>query len=323
VEKGKQSTRNQEMMSSSSSKDMLMRNAAPLSETPAGHSQSHQSHGHGHGHSHSNSKEEVGHRHRISIEDPQRNKARRRDLDDDHSMSSSDFRSQSRLSLATVDSDPGPHRSRHRAGANTNSSYSVISRATSVSSLRTSYSAQRGFSPSARSSASLEQGFITDFNENISMGSQNGGAPSPGPGSDLGSPSLQRLSLHTAGHQSPPWVPAQSPPPMQSDNLLARRLAHSAFTSTLPPIAAAVTPPASSAHMQLGLGSPNSPFDTMQRLPTGQSSPGLAPQSVIPMFQVPPLPPEAIPNSQNAPGHDRLPPFSHLASVADGASEGR
>ena len=108
-----------------------------------------------------------------------RSKARRRDLDDDHSMSSSEVHSISRMSMisfASGDSDPGPARAfRQRA---THSVYN-LPRATSISSLRTS--SGRDFSPSARSSNSIDHQFAREFHERATFepGLSDTGSPPP------------------------------------------------------------------------------------------------------------------------------------------------
>ncbi|KAG8959796.1 hypothetical protein FRC00_001229 [Tulasnella sp. 408] len=164
-----------------------------------------------------------------------RHKARRRDADDDHSMSSSDVDSVSWFtarSRSTVDSDSGPGRHRmpmpgssKRGGTigpyPSAGNSSVINRATSVSNLRAGpapSSFSRGFSPSARSSTSLEQPFIAEFDElgfhqdgrGPFRGHPNGATagsftgPSEmhaGMGATMVSPPMQNLSL--AGSSDP------------------------------------------------------------------------------------------------------------------------
>jgi hypothetical protein len=126
---------------------------------------------------------------RHSEEDDRYHKARRRDQDDDHSMSSADMHSMGRRSMAslssmlTTDSDPGPRRG--------NGAYAKINRTTSVNSLRSGGTANSGggngaWSPSARSSNSLDHGFIADFaslgaGEQHSVGMAMSGSPSPPP----------------------------------------------------------------------------------------------------------------------------------------------
>ncbi|KAF8318640.1 hypothetical protein DL93DRAFT_317268 [Clavulina sp. PMI_390] len=117
---------------------------------------------------------------------PQRSrKSRRRDMDDDHSMSSADTRPpHRRLSITTVDSDPGPGRPMPPQRLRERQSAMNMNRAPSHSSLRsalsTGNSSLRGYSSSARSSTSLELGFVENFAQ-ASMGTGHG-PPPPGAG---------------------------------------------------------------------------------------------------------------------------------------------
>jgi len=140
-----------------------------------------------------------------------RSKARRRDLDDDHSMSSSEVHSISRMSMisfASGDSDPGPTRTmRVRPAHNVYN----IPRAISISSLRTS--SGRGFSPSARSSNSMDHQFVREFHERATLNFD-------GQLSDTGSPPpLHDLSLSpTQTHsQWPSGDRGHSPHPHMQD----------------------------------------------------------------------------------------------------------
>ncbi|KZT44380.1 hypothetical protein SISSUDRAFT_11261 [Sistotremastrum suecicum HHB10207 ss-3] len=185
-------------------------------------------------------------------QDEHRHKARRRDLDDDHSIGSSDVQSSrvSMISFATVDSDPGP-RLRNRPSAY------AITRATSVSSLRSS--SGRSFSPSARSSNSLEQQLISEFNERATFAGptaspppMNGLSLSPTSGhwQGMNEGSYSNSGYHTNGH------PHLTLPPLSSLN-----------------------------QHQLRAPGPGSPYELGTS--SHPSSPGLGPPSVInPMFQV-------------------------------------
>lgn len=181
------------------------------------------------------------------IQNPRSSKARRRNGDDDHSMSSADRRSDRRLSIstvATVDSDPGPARPRQLRERN---STLFLHRAPSHSSLRsglsTGGSSTRGFSPGARSSTSLEQGFLTEF---ASMNGPAGVSPT--------------LNHHThQSHQHPlphhqhlhhPSRPPESSPDSPHPNSLPPiQMPISPYTVTLPPISSISSPPYSTSSL--------------------------------------------------------------------------
>ncbi|KAJ7071038.1 kinase-like domain-containing protein [Mycena amicta] len=204
-------------------------------------------------------------------------KARRLEYDDDHSLSSSDVHSigrMSSISFATVDSDPGPTRIRNRP------SLLGMSRMTSSSSLQTSFDEfSPDFSPSARSSNSfsLEGQLAQDFRTQASFD----GSPLTG---NISPPPMQTLSL------SPSLSPAASPwlhPQPDGRYLLQPR------SSPL---------------------NGNSSFDFNGQSPGLFGGPNGAPKSAInPMFNVSPLPGQALP-----PLGDALPPFSQLDAVAGG-----
>ncbi|KDQ12915.1 hypothetical protein BOTBODRAFT_45547 [Botryobasidium botryosum FD-172 SS1] len=303
--------------------------------------------------------------HRLTVDDYNRSKARRRDLDDDHSMSSADIHSVARMSIsshATVDSDPGPgyyggpgyaggSRSRLRANSTAQTRVAVghsvtlstgsahthsMNRAASHSSLRST--SGRGFSPSARSSNSLEAGFINEFNEhaNLSMGdvvasplqmhmlslsspspgsaspSPNGGWPSPN-GSDGSSP------YHMPGSPLPAPTPGHATPPIGQN----RRL-HPP-SSYLPPISSVTPPPPPisqmanhkyQSHQREGsVGTPGQGGGDHYRGQTN-GDPQTTPngKAVHTMFQVPHQSDQ--PYNEPTP-HGTLPPFSQFVSLVD------
>lgn len=176
-------------------------------------------------------------------------KARRRDLDDDHSMSSADTRPPNRRqSVATVDSDPGPVRPMPSQWLRERPSVLGMNRAASHSSLRsalsTGNSSLRGYSSSARSSTSLEQGFLEGFAQ-----ATVGGAGPGGVQGHQGHAALSPTELHSA-HLRPysrhPHHPHHHPRGPQSSssslnahpNSLPPMLTNSQHSSsiTLPPI---------------------------------------------------------------------------------------
>lgn len=195
---------------------------------------------------------------------PRSSKARRRDMDDDHSMSSADLRSSRRMSIATTGSDPGQSRPMPQRTLRERPSALNMARATSHSSLRsglsTGNSSLRGYSSSARSSTSLEQGFL----ENFAQASMN--APSTG-GSGAGTPHVMSPAemhsplLHPFGHHHPspspralhphhlPRAPQSSSSslsvPLGHPNALAPMLSTSQHSSTvtLPPFSSISSPP--------------------------------------------------------------------------------
>ena len=159
-------------------------------------------------------------------------KARRRDTDDDHSMSSADMRSNRRQSVATVDSDPGPARSPPPRSIRERGSMLNIHRATSHSSLRsalsTGNSSIRGYTSSARSSTSLEQGFLAEF------ASMNGpgrvASPSEiSPNGGLSPHHAQMSYPHNPHHSHPPRPPEQQHQHHSSDP-------HGNVTNGFPPM---------------------------------------------------------------------------------------
>lgn len=179
-------------------------------------------------------------------------KARRRDLDDDHSMSSVDTRpSNRRQSVATVDSDPGPGRSMPPQRLRERPSALGMNRAASHSSLRsalsTGNSSLRGYSSSARSSTSLEQGFLEGF----AQASMGGPAPGGGQGhttlspTDMHSPHLHPYSRHPHLPHHHPRAPQSSSSSLNAHpNSLPPMLTNSQHSSTitLPPISTISNP---------------------------------------------------------------------------------
>ncbi|KAG8951983.1 hypothetical protein FRC04_005316 [Tulasnella sp. 424] len=275
-----------------------------------------------------------------------RHKARRRDADDDHSMSSSDVHSVSRfsaISRSTVDSDPGPGRHRMPMPGSSKRGGTIgpypaagssngINRATSVSNLRAGpgpSSFSRGFSPSARSSTSLEQPFIAEFDElgfhqdgrGPFRGDPNGAAagsftgPSEmhaGMGVTMVSPPMQMLSL--AGSNDPRGSQASDGqlPPHKYRSQTGSRGRHPppSFLGmpSLPPISSVHSPTNSTSHElpeldPSGDGSSNGatylpgPSESNQSFHLAESSSG-------------------NPNGQT------LPPFRDIASWADQAPPG-
>lgn len=178
-------------------------------------------------------------------------KARRRDLDDDHSMSSADTRPRRRLSIATIDSDPGPVRPMPPQRLRERPSAMNMNRATSHSSLRsalsTGNSSLRGYSSSARSSTSLEQGFLEGFAQ-ASVGTGHGPGPS-GHASlspEMHSPHLHPYSRHPHHHHlpRPPQSSSSSLNLNPHSNSLPPMLTSSQHSSTitLPPISTIGSP---------------------------------------------------------------------------------
>jgi hypothetical protein len=183
-------------------------------------------------------------------------KARRRDMDDDHSMSSADTRPQNRRqSVATVDSDPGPVRPMPSQWLRERPSAMGMNRAASHSSLRsalsTGNSSLRGYSSSARSSTSLEQGFLEGFAQ-ASVGG-------PGPGgvqghqghatlspTEIHSPHLHPYSRHTHHPHHHPRGPQSSSSSLNAHpNSLPPMLTNSQqqpSSITLPPISTISNP---------------------------------------------------------------------------------
>jgi len=173
-------------------------------------------------------------------------KARRRDMDDDHSMSSADTRPHHRRqSVATVDSDPGPVRPMPPQRLRERPSALGMNRATSHSSLRsalsTGNSSLRGYSSSARSSTSLEQGFLEGFAQ------ASVGAPAPGgvqghttlSPTDIHSAHLHPYSRHPHHPHHHPRAPRSSSSSLNAHpNSLPPMLSSSQHSSTitLPPI---------------------------------------------------------------------------------------
>lgn len=219
-----------------------------------------------------------------------RSKARRRDLDDDHSMSSSDVHSISRMSMisfASGESDPGPTRTyRPRPMHNVYN----IPRATSISSLRTS--SGRGFSPSARSSNSIDRQFIREFHERATFGPEDTGSPPP----------IHELSIspHPQYH-------------LPDDNTYLQPNGSSSLNARL-------SEPRYSSLPRLTTLQASQPSNSYEADKSSSTEGRSASQPTIhPMFQVPPFPsPPALPTHHPGPPHTgALPPFSQLLSVAD------
>ncbi|KAF8339734.1 uncharacterized protein EI90DRAFT_2278974 [Cantharellus anzutake] len=231
-------------------------------------------------------------------------KARRRDTDDDHSQSSVSISVRSRRpSAGTMDSDPGPSRSpppapRLRERPSEYNIHRAASKTSLRSALSTGNSSLRGYSSSARSSTSLEPGVITGFADMSGLGVRRVASPS----------------------EIPPNMHPQHYPHPHSHSPLGQTNLHdssSDFNSALPPLRVQagnsqyITLPPLSSISTNGSAPPHPLSDTgsHETLHLEQEigmDPGRPPGSPMhPMFQERPS----------------LPPFSHIASMADQGAE--